>query len=47
MFKNILVALDGSEHAIKAARIAREMAICLQAAKARKWWLTPAARYFW
>ena len=31
MFKNILVALDGSEHAIKAARIAREMAICLQA----------------
>jgi nucleotide-binding universal stress UspA family protein len=31
MFKNILVALDGSEHALKAARIAREMAICLQA----------------
>ena len=31
MFKNILVALDGSEHALKAARIAREMAICLKA----------------
>ncbi len=31
MFKNILVALDGSEHALKAARIAREMATCLQA----------------
>jgi nucleotide-binding universal stress UspA family protein len=31
MIKNILVALDGSEHALKAARIAREMAIGLQA----------------
>jgi nucleotide-binding universal stress UspA family protein len=31
MFTNILVALDGSEHALKAARIAGEMATCLKA----------------
>jgi nucleotide-binding universal stress UspA family protein len=31
MIRNILVALDGSEHALKAAGIAKEMAICLQA----------------
>jgi nucleotide-binding universal stress UspA family protein len=31
MFKNILVALDGSEHALEAARIAGELATCLQA----------------
>lgn len=31
MFKNILLAVDGSEHASKAARIAGEMTRCLQA----------------
>lgn len=31
MFKNILVAVDGSEHGLKAARVAGEMARCLQA----------------
>jgi len=31
MFKNILLAVDGSEHASKAARIAGEMTRCLKA----------------
>jgi nucleotide-binding universal stress UspA family protein len=31
MFKNILVALDGSEHALKAARLAGELAVNTQA----------------
>jgi nucleotide-binding universal stress UspA family protein len=31
MFKNVLLAVDGSEHASKAARIAGEMTRCLKA----------------
>jgi nucleotide-binding universal stress UspA family protein len=31
MFKNILLAVDGSEHAIRAARLAAELAACHQA----------------
>jgi len=31
MFKNIMVAVDGSEHGLKAARVAGEMARCMQA----------------
>jgi nucleotide-binding universal stress UspA family protein len=31
MFRNILVAVDGSEHGLKAARAAGEMARCMQA----------------
>ena len=31
MFKNILLAFDGSDHAIKAARLAKELAECNQA----------------
>jgi nucleotide-binding universal stress UspA family protein len=31
MFKNILIAVDGSEHALRAARVAGEMARCMQA----------------
>jgi nucleotide-binding universal stress UspA family protein len=31
MFKNILVAVDGSEHGLKAARVAGDMARCMQA----------------
>ena len=31
MFKNILVAVDGSEHGLKAARVAGEVARCMQA----------------
>ncbi len=30
MFKNILLAFDGSEHALKAARLAKELAMCNQ-----------------
>ncbi len=30
MYKNILVALDGSDHALKAARVAGELAVCMQ-----------------
>ena len=32
MFKNILLAFDGSEHALKAARVAGDMARSMQAA---------------
>jgi nucleotide-binding universal stress UspA family protein len=31
MFKTIMVAVDGSEHGLKAARVAGEMARCMQA----------------
>ena len=31
MFKTILLGVDGSEHALKAARVAGEMARCMQA----------------
>ncbi len=31
MFKNILLAVDGSDHALKAARVAGEMTRCLNA----------------
>lgn len=31
MFKNIMVAVDGSEHGLKAARVAGDMARCMQA----------------
>jgi nucleotide-binding universal stress UspA family protein len=31
MFENILIAVDGSEHALRAARVAGEMARCMQA----------------
>jgi len=31
MFKNIMVGVDGSEHGLKAARVAGELARCMQA----------------
>ncbi len=31
MFRNVLLAVDGSEHALRAARVAGEMARCLRA----------------
>jgi len=35
MFKNILLAVDGSEHAIHAAKVAAEMAKCMKSAELR------------